>query len=142
MFGSKKDKEMMTDPQKALDNANKTLNKGLTGFMTKAFMGKDFTDQMNAGLAKGQEALDMQKMYQNPEQFGLQASAVVVSIQDTGELINYNPVVLIQLNVTPQYEPPFETTVKTMVSKIAIPRVGDTINIKYSPADHTKIIVI
>lgn len=142
MFGDKKRQEMMNDPQKALDNANKTLNKGMTGFMTKAFMGKGFTEQMNQGLAMGQEALDMQKMYQNPEQFGPQASAVVVSMQDTGALINYNPVVVMQLKVTPQSEPPFETTVQTMVSKIAIPRVGDTINIRYMPADHTKVIIV
>jgi TATA-binding protein-associated factor Taf7 len=47
-----------------------------------------------------------------------------------------------QLKVQPQYGPPFETQVKTAVSKIAIPRVGDKINIKYNPANTTELIVI
>lgn len=143
MFGmGKKNKEMREDPQKAMDNADQTLNKGLTGFMTKTFMGKDFVDDMNKTLAGGQAALDMQKSAQNLEQNGLPATAEVVSIIDTGQLINFNPVVVMQLKVQPQFEVPFETTVQTIVSKIAIPRLGDTINIKYNPADRSQIAVI
>jgi hypothetical protein len=122
--------------------ADKKLNKGLTGFATKAFMGKDFMNKMNQGLAAGQEALEMQKAYQNIDPNALPATAVVVSIQDTGKLINYNPVVVLKLNVQPQFEAPFEATVETIVSKIAIPRAGDTINIRYSPTDRTKINIV
>lgn len=143
MFGmDKKMKEMKNDPEKALDNADKTLNKGVTGFMTKAFMGKEFVADMNQAMDKGRDAIELQKQYQNPDMNGLPASAQVVAIQDTGELVNYNPVVILQLKVQPQYEPPFDTTARTIVSKIAIPRVGDTINIKYAPADHTKIVIV
>jgi hypothetical protein len=143
MFGmDKKMREMKNDPEKALDNADKTLNKGLTGFATKAFMGKEFTADMNKSLQAGRDALEMQKQYQNPDQTGLPATAVVVSMQDTGKLINYNPVVIMKLKVQPQYEAPFDTTVEAIVSKIAIPRVGDTINVKYAPADHTKIVIV
>jgi hypothetical protein len=144
MFGNfyKKQKEAEKDPEKALDNADKSLNKGFTGFATKAFLGKDFVNDMNKTMEMGRDAVEMQKQYQNPEQFGLDGTAVVVSIQDTGKLINYNPVVIMQLKVQPQYEPAFETTTETMVSKIAIPRVGDTVKIKYAPADHTKILVL
>jgi hypothetical protein len=141
MFG-KKNKEMMEDPQKALDHADKTINKGFTGFATKAFLGKDFVNQMNQSIAAGQNALDMQKAYQNVDPNALPATAVVVSIQDTGKLINYNPVVILQLNVQPQFEAPFETTVETIVSKIAVPRAGDTISIRYSPTDKTKINIV
>lgn len=143
MFGmGKKTKEMKDDPEKALDYADKKINKGVTGFVTKAFMGKDFVNDMNKAMDAGRDAIEMQKAYQNPDMNGLPATAEVVSIQDTGELINYNPVVIMQLKVTPQFEPPFETTVRTIVSKIAVPRVGDTINIKYAPADKTKISIV
>ena len=54
MFGRKIEK----DPQKALDNAKKTMNSGLTGGLTKAFMGKDFVNDMNNAMDKGQAALD------------------------------------------------------------------------------------
>lgn len=142
MFGGKKMKEMMKDPEKALDHADKTLNKGVTGFVTKAFMGKEFSEEMNRGLAAGRDALEMQKAYQDVGQTGLPAAAVVVTIRDTGKMINYNPVVVMHLQVQPQFEPAFETDVETIVSKIAVPRVGDTIHIKYAPADHTKISIV
>jgi hypothetical protein len=145
MFGmDKKMKEARENPEKALDEADKTLNKGVTGFMTKAFMGKGFTDDMNQALAAGRGAVDMQKSAAELYQNGHPATAVVVSIQDTGQMINYNPVVVMQLKVQPQeqFEQPFDTTVQTMVSKIAVPRVGDTINIKYDAGDHSKIAIL
>ena len=138
MFGRKIEK----DPQKALDNAKKTMNSGLTGGLTKAFMGKDFVNDMNGAMDKGQAALDMQKSGQWIAQAGMDATAQVVSIQDTGSLINMNPVVILQLKVQPAMGAPFETTAQTVVSKIAIPRVGDTIKIKYNPADPKQIAVV
>ena len=74
MFGRKIEK----DPQKALDNAKKTMNSGLTGGLTKAFMGKDFVNDMNNAMDKGQ-ALDMQKSGQWLAQAGMPATAVVES---------------------------------------------------------------
>lgn len=143
MFGmDKKIKEASKDPEKAMDMADKSLNKGVSGFMTKAFMGKDFVADMNKTMQMGRDAMEMQKQYQNPEQFGLDGTAVVVSIQDTGGAVNDNPVVILQLKVTPQYEPAFDTTTQTMVSRLSIPRVGDTLKIKYAPADHTKILIL
>ena len=138
MFGRKIEK----DPQKALDNAKKTMNSGLTGGLTKAFMGKDFVDDMNNAMNKGQAALDMQKSGQWIAQAGMDATAEVLSIQDTGSLINMNPVVILQLKVQPTIGAEFTTTAQTMVSKIAIPRVGDKIKIKYNPADPTQIAVV
>ncbi|MFZ1041415.1 MAG: hypothetical protein WAN58_08900 [Anaerolineales bacterium] len=138
MFGRKIEK----DPQKALDNAKKTMNSGLTGGLTRAFMGKDFVDDMNNAMNKGQAALDMQKSGQWIAQAGMDATAEVLSIQDTGSLINMNPVVILKLKVQPAMGAGFETTAQTMVSKIAIPRVGDTIKIKYNPADPTQIAVV
>lgn len=139
MFGKNKNQD---DPEKALKDADKKLNRGLTGFATKAFLGKDAVKKMNQGIAMGQEAIDMQKESLNLGQYGIAAAAKVLTIQDTGQLVNFDPVVVMQLEVTPQIGVAFQTTVKSVVSKIAIPRVGDTINIKYSPADPTKIIIV
>ena len=138
MFGRKIEK----DPQKALDNAKKTMNSGLTGGLTKAFMGKDFVDDMNNAMNKGQAALDMQKSGQWIAQAGMDATAEVLSIQDTGTLINMNPVVVLQLKVQPTVGAEFTTTAQTPVSKIAIPRVGDKIKIKYNPANPSQIAVV
>jgi hypothetical protein len=138
-FGKKQEK----DPQKALDNAKKTLNSGITGGLTKAFMGKDFVNNMNGVMDQGQAALDGLQQQAWLAQSGLDATADVLSIQDTGEMINMNPVVILMLKVQPLMIPTaFETTGKTMVSKIAIPRVGDKIKIKYNPAAPTQFVVM
>ena len=54
-----------------------------------------------------------------------------------------NPVVVLNLKVQPAIGGPvFDTAGQTMVSKIAIPRVGDKIKIKYNPADPTQFVVM
>jgi hypothetical protein len=140
-FGKKKEDET---PQEALDHAKKTMNSGLTGGLTKAFMGKGFVDKMNNAMDKGQEAINMQNSGQWLLQSGLEGSAQVISIEDTGKLINFNPVVKLSLKVTPSMMgmPAFDTVGETVVSKIAIPRKGETVKIKYSPMDPSQFVVV
>jgi hypothetical protein len=146
MFSKFVNKKLNQDPEEALDDAKKTVNSGFTGAVTKMFMGQEFVDKVNEGLQMGQDAMDMQKSGQWTAQAGFEANAEVLSIQDTGKLVNFNPVVIMKLKVTPTMMGggiPFETTTaETMVSKVAIPRVGDTIKIKYSPTDPTQIVVL
>ena len=137
-FGKKVEK----DPQKALDNAKKTMNSGITGGLTKAFMGKDFVNDMNSAMNQGQAALDGLQQQQWLAQNGLDATADVVMVQDTGATVNMNPVVLIQMKVTPAAGAPFDLTTQTMVSRIAVPRAGDKIKIKYNPANPQQVAVL
>lgn len=137
-FG-KKNKE---DPQKAIDNARKSLNKGLMGGMTKAVMGKDFVNKMNNVMDQGQAALDGVNQMNWLAQNGTQAPAEVLSVTDTGATVNINPVVVLVLRVTPSTGASFETTGRNMVPRIAVPRKGDTITIKYNPADPTQLFVV
>ncbi len=136
MFGF--GKKIEKDPKKAIENADKAINSGVSGFLTKTFMGKDFVDQTNASLNMAKNYTDTSNLGQT----GMGASAEVLGIEDTGTLINFNPVVKLKLKVTPQFGVPFETTAETAVSKIAIPRVGDKINIKYNPANTSQVLVI
>jgi len=135
-------KQQQQDPQKALDNARNTVNKGLMGGLTKAFMGQGFVDQMNSAMDQGQSALDGVAQMNWVAQYGHGASAEVLEVADTGATINMNPVVQLKLTVTPAAGGAFETTARTMVSRIAVPRKGDKINIKYNPADPTQIYVM
>jgi archaellin len=137
-FGKKVEK----DPQKALDNAKKTMNSGITGGLTKAFMGKDFVNDMNSAMNQGQAALDGLQQQQWLAQNGLDATADVVMVTDTGATVNMNPVVLIQMKVTPVAGAPFDVTTQTMVSRIAVPRAGDKIKIKYNPANPQQVAVL
>ncbi len=98
---------------------------------------------MNGAMDQGQAAIDMQKNGQYLAMSGLEASAEVVGIEDTGTLINMNPVVKLTLKVSPPMGMPgFETVGQTAVSKIAIPRKGDTIKIKYNPANPAEFVVM
>ena len=130
------------DPQKALDQARNVVNKGLMGGITKAFMGQGFVDKMNSAMDQGQSALDGVNQMNWVAQYGMPATAEVMSVMDTGATINMNPVVELKLTVTPSAGPTFETTARTMVSRIAVPRKGDQINLKYNPADATQIFVM
>ena len=93
-----------------------------TGGLTKAFMGKDFVNDMNATMDQGQAAIDGINQQQWLAQNGLDASADVLMVQDTGATVNMNPVVLLQMKVTPAAGAPFDVTTQTMVSRIAVPR--------------------
>ncbi len=137
MFGRKIEK----DPQKALDNANKMLNNPLMKGLNKVVMGQDFVDQTDNALASAQNAIDMQKKFQNPE--GMETTAVVTAIQDTGKSINDNPVVMLTLTINAAYGGTIpNVTGESIVSRIAVPRVGDTIKIKYNPQNPLQFTVV
>ena len=143
MFGKFVKKQMDKSPEEALNDGRKSMNSGITGGLTKAFMGQEFVDKMNGAMDQGQAAIDMQKNGQWLAQSGFDATAEVVAIQDTGALINMNPVVKLTLKVTPAMGmPAFDTTGETTVSKIAIPRKGETIKIKYNPANPSQFVVM
>jgi hypothetical protein len=139
MFNFNKSQE---DPQKALENARNVVNKGLMGGLTKAFMGQGFVDKMNTAMDQGQAAIDNVNQMNWVAQNGLAASADVLSVADTGATINMNPVVELKLHIIPTAGAAFEATARTMVSRIAVPRKGDRLNIKYNPADVSQIFVM
>ena len=136
-------KKSESDPKKALENADKVLNSGLTGALTKGFMGKDFVDKMNSTLDKGQAAISGVEQAQWLAQNGLEATAEVIGVQDTGATVNNNPVVMLQLKLT------------SSVGRNLIPAdkpwshgspcrlaTGDKIKIKYNPADPTQLTIL
>jgi len=139
MFNFNKSQE---DPQKAVENARNAVNKGLTGGLTRAFMGQGFVDKMNAAMDQGQSAIDHVHQMNWVAQNGLEASADVLSVADTGATVNTKLLVEMKLHVIPATGAAFEATARTMVSRIAVPRKGDRINIKYNPADVSQIFVM
>ncbi|MGD0174654.1 MAG: DUF3592 domain-containing protein [Anaerolineales bacterium] len=140
MFNSGKKKE--EDPKKALENASNMVNKGLMGGLTKAFMGKDFVNQTNNAINMGNQALDSAQIAQSVAQNGADATAEVLSITDTGATVNMNPVVVLTLKVKPASGAEFQTAAQLMVPRIAVPRAGDKIKIKYNPANPSQIAIL
>lgn len=140
MFGMGKKKE--DDPKKALENASNVVNKGLMGGLTKAFMGQDFVDKTNAAINMGNQALDNMEIAKDLTQNGADATAEVLSITDTGATVNMNPVVVLVLKVTPSAGPEFQTAAQVTASRIAVPRVGDKIKIKYNPSIPSQVVIV
>lgn len=143
MFGiNKKIKESQDDPQKAIENADKAINSGVSGFLTKTFMGKDFVDKTNQSLNMAKQYTGMDGKRNILMQSGMAGTAEVLSIADTGALINYDPVVKLKLRVQPAFGASFDTEIETVVSKVAIPRQGDKVNIKYNPGNTSELIIV
>lgn len=130
------------DPKEALDDASKVLNKGLMGGLTKAFMGKDFVDQANSAINMANQSLDGAALAQKLAESGADGEAEVLSIQDTGATINMNPVVMLTLKVKPAEGEEFQTAGQMMVSRLAVPRPGDKVKVKYNPENLTQFIIV
>src|SRR2546421_12787344 len=71
------------------------------------------------------------------EEAGINASAQILSVQDTGMTVNNNPRIKLVLSVTPSDgSAAFEVTKKQLVSRVAVPRAGDALIVRYDPEDH------
>jgi hypothetical protein len=73
---------------------------------------------------------------------GTSSQAEVLAVADSGITLNNNPMVILTLRVRPQYGSEFEVKAKVTVSRVAVPRVGDVVNVRYDPADPQNLIVI
>ena len=64
---------------------------------------------------------------------GIPAKATIVSVADTGTMINNQPLLSIELDVHPPCDSPFRTTVEYVVPYSALPQVqpGTTIQVYY-----------
>ncbi|MFN8596721.1 MAG: hypothetical protein U0559_11145 [Anaerolineae bacterium] len=73
---------------------------------------------------------------------GVEAAATILSIRDTGVTINKNPYVKLRLRVEPIGLAAYETEVKTLASRVAIPRPGDGVRVKFDPNKPEDVIVV
>ena len=148
MFGIRKKIEesinkAQTDPVGAIEDHKKSLNSGVSGLLTKTFMGKDFVNRMNGVMDMGQNALAGQQERLKLIQTGLDGTADILSVQDTGATVNENFVVVIHMTVSPANGgEPYDANIKTMVSRIAVPRVGDKVKIKYAPENPQQVAIV
>jgi len=81
---------------------------------------------------------DLTDIYLN----GISANAIVLKIEDTGFLFNYNPIVSITLRVILPTGMEFETSGETMVSQILFPREGDNVQIKFDQANISQFVIL
>ncbi|MFH8793612.1 hypothetical protein [Streptomyces sp. NPDC017941] len=117
IFGRRRSRE-----ERAAEIAGKVASgKGLYGRTTRAFLGgQDF--------ARVQRAIGAHRSGNDVRQLLAAGAptipAVVVSIGDTGQLVNFDPVVDLVLTVSGAAE---YVALQTVVSKLRIPRSGDQV---------------
>lgn len=76
------------------------------------------------------------------ESEGVEGEAKILDIADTAITLNGRfPVVDLDIEIT-SLQPHVRTSVRTAISRIKIPRVGDTVQVKYDPKDPTKALVV
>ncbi|MEU9127007.1 hypothetical protein AB0D08_02630 [Kitasatospora sp. NPDC048540] len=104
--------------------------KGFYGRMTKAFVGGQDFAAIQQSIAGHRSAGEVQQLLAAGAPT---VPAVVVSIADTGRLVNYDPVV--DLVVRPSGPTQDQLTLRTLVSKLQIPRAGDQVLLLPDPAN-------
>ncbi|MCG3139538.1 MAG: hypothetical protein HDKAJFGB_00415 [Anaerolineae bacterium] len=73
---------------------------------------------------------------------GREAEATILEMKDTGVTLNNSPYVRFRLRVTPSAGAPFEVGVRAFVSRVALPRVGEQVRVKYDPDNPKHVIMI
>ncbi|MBI4836047.1 MAG: hypothetical protein HY817_02190 [Candidatus Abawacabacteria bacterium] len=83
------------------------------------------------------KSMDANSLLQNG---GVQGEAEIINIEDTGVSagdIKY--IVRLTVRITSQTQPPFETSLETLVSRVKIPHIGDKFAVVFDPMDHRQI---
>ncbi len=80
--------------------------------------------------------------YRRIKAHGIEADATILAISDTGVTMNKNPYVKLHLRVEPIGRPVYETEAQALVSRVAIPRPGDGVRVKFDPNQPERVIVM
>jgi hypothetical protein len=131
LFGSKKQSREERDADTQLYAEELVSGKGIGGKLTRGIMGKEFTDRMTEALQAGREGQAFVAAHAAATasgQFG--TNATITSVTDTGKLVNSDPIVVLSVTLVNGQALEMET----MVSKLQIPRVGDSITLIANPA--------
>ncbi|WP_328979986.1 hypothetical protein [Streptomyces canus] len=117
IFGKRKSRE-----ERASEIAAQVAGgKGFYGRATRAFLGADDFARVQQSMGAYNSGLGVQQLLAA----GAPTSqAVVVSIADTGKLVNFDPVVDLVLQPSGAAD---RVALQTIVSKLRIPRVGDQV---------------
>ncbi|WP_329172356.1 hypothetical protein [Streptomyces sp. NBC_01477] len=115
--------------ERAAEIAGKVASgKGFYGRSTRAFLGAEDFARVQQSIGAYNSGLDVQQLL---AMGAPTVPAVVVSISDTGKLVNFDPVVDLVLQPA---GPADRIALRTIVSKLRIPRTGDEVLLVADPA--------
>lgn len=122
LFGNRRNRA-----EHGLEIANKVASgKGFYGRMTKAFVGAEDFARLQDAVGALNNGIDVQAMLAAGAPT---VPATVVSIEDTGQLINFDPVV----DLVVQLADESRVALRTVVSKLRIPRVDEAVRLVADP---------
>ncbi|MGW0576635.1 hypothetical protein ACWD25_11840 [Streptomyces sp. NPDC002920] len=123
IFGKRKSRE-----ERAAEIAGKVASgKGFYGRATRAFLGDDDFARVQQSIGAYHSGVEVQQLLAAGAPT---IPAVVVSIGDTGKLVNFDPVVDLVLQLPGAAE---RIALQTIVSKLRIPRAGDQVLLVAAP---------
>ena len=124
IFGRRKSRE-----ERAAEIAGQVASgKGFYGRTTRAFLGNEDYARVQQSIGAYNSGLAVQQLLAA----GVPTiTAVVVSIGDTGQLVNHDPVVDVVVQPTGRTD---RIALQTVVSKLRIPRTGDQVLLVADPA--------
>ena len=110
---------------------------GMGGLMR---LSKDGMAQANQALSE--YAADGQKA-QHLAANGRPGTAVITALRQTGTMVNENPQVELDLQVTVEGIPPYAVTHRQVIAMVAIPQFqpGATVPVKVDPQDANSLII-
>ncbi|MER5850791.1 hypothetical protein ABT126_28130 [Streptomyces sp. NPDC002012] len=115
--------------ERAAEIAGKVASgKGFYGRATRAFLGNEDFTRVQQSIGAYNSGLDVRQLL---AMGAPTVPAVVVSISDTGKLVNFEPVVDLVLQPSGTTD---RITLQTIVSKLRIPRTGDQVLLVSDPA--------
>ncbi|MFC9651008.1 hypothetical protein ACFV9P_23345 [Streptomyces sp. NPDC059892] len=136
IFGKRKSRE-----ERAAEIANKVASgKGFYGRTTRAFVGREDFARLQGSIGAYNSTGHVQQLLAAGAPTTL---AVVVSISDTGQLVNFDPIVDLVVRPAGAVQPADgvpsggaadHIALQTIVSKLAIPRTGDQVLLVADPA--------
>lgn len=122
MFGNRKNRA-----ERGMEIANKAASgKGFYGRLTKAALGGEDFSRFQDAIGTVGSGMDAQALVASGAPT---VPATVVSLQDTGQLVNFDPVVDLIVLLADERQ----LVLRTLVSKLAIPRPGDAVRLVADP---------
>jgi len=75
---------------------------------------------------------------------GADGTARIISLVDTGSRYNYNPEVIVKMEVRPEKGTPFQAEVRTVIPMVDLPgyQPGTLLRVKYDPGDTSRVVIL
>ncbi len=107
---------------------------------------RDMPDTINQASAAVDDAMALQEDLQQQQALlssGTPGNATIKNFTDTGTLVNFNPQVVLDLEVAIEGKTPYEAQLTTSVPQVYLGRLqpGGSIGVKVDPADPSSIAI-